>query len=47
MGAYFSGSTVGKPDEAEMAPSSDIDIVVVTQDAEPLLSWENLSTRML
>ncbi|MGV2787418.1 hypothetical protein GNF98_17315, partial [Clostridium perfringens] len=37
MGAYFSGSTVGKPDEAEMAPSSDIDVVVVTQDAKPPL----------
>ncbi|MDH6671189.1 hypothetical protein M2277_001839 [Paenibacillus sp. LBL] len=37
MGAYFSGSTVGKPDDAEMAPSSDIDVVVVTEDAEPPL----------
>lgn len=37
MGAYFSGSTVGKPDDAEMAPSSDIDVVVVTTDPEPPL----------
>ncbi|OMF72069.1 hypothetical protein [Paenibacillus glucanolyticus] len=37
MGAYFSGSTVGKPDDVEMAPSSDIDVVVVTEDAEPPL----------
>ncbi|WP_342575697.1 hypothetical protein [Paenibacillus sp. FSL M8-0142] len=35
MGAYFSGSTVGKPDDAEIAPSSDIDVVVVTDRAEP------------
>jgi hypothetical protein len=29
-GAYFSGSTVGLPDDAEPAPSCDIDIFVVT-----------------
>ncbi|MBY8878840.1 hypothetical protein [Actinacidiphila acidipaludis] len=29
-GAYFSGSTVGMPDDAELAPSSDVDVVVVT-----------------
>jgi hypothetical protein len=35
-GAYFSGSTVGLPDDAELPPSSDIDIFVVTAaDAPP------------
>jgi hypothetical protein len=29
-GAYFSGSTVGLPDDAELPPSSDVDIFVVT-----------------
>ncbi|MER6032042.1 hypothetical protein [Streptomyces sp. NPDC001851] len=29
-GAYFSGSTVGLPDDAELPPTSDIDLVVVT-----------------
>lgn len=36
-GAYFSGSTVGLPDEAELPAASDIDIVVVTAEAEPPL----------
>lgn len=35
LGAYFSGSTVGKPDNAYMSPSSDIDVVVVTTQAAP------------
>ncbi|MFJ8396295.1 hypothetical protein [Streptomyces sp. NPDC094144] len=34
-GAYFSGSTVGKPDDAELAPSSDVDVMVVTARDEP------------
>ncbi|WP_371630950.1 hypothetical protein OG892_32710 [Streptomyces sp. NBC_00341] len=34
-GAYFSGSTVGRPDGAELAPSSDVDVVVVTEEDEP------------
>lgn len=34
-GAYFSGSTVGRPDEAELSPSSDVDVVVVTEADEP------------
>jgi hypothetical protein len=29
-GAYFSGSTVGMPDDAELPSSSDVDVVVVT-----------------
>ncbi|MFE2086727.1 hypothetical protein [Streptomyces sp. NPDC059460] len=34
-GAYFSGSTVGLPDDAELSPSSDVDIVVVLAGDEP------------
>ncbi|MER5280535.1 hypothetical protein ABT025_33035 [Streptomyces sp. NPDC002809] len=34
-GAYFSGSTVGLPDDAELAPSSDVDVVVVTEEPDP------------
>lgn len=34
-GAYFSGSTVGLPDDAELPPSSDIDIVVITATDDP------------
>jgi len=37
IGAYFSGSTVGMPDDAEMAPSSDIDVIIVTENEEPPL----------
>jgi hypothetical protein len=33
-GAYFSGSTIGLPDDAELSAASDIDIVVVTAQAE-------------
>ncbi|WP_406456486.1 hypothetical protein OG782_30655 [Streptomyces sp. NBC_00876] len=34
-GAYFSGSTVGRPRDAELAPSSDVDVVVVTEEDDP------------
>jgi len=34
-GAYFSGSTVGMPDDQELPPASDVDVVVVTAQAEP------------
>ncbi|MEU8721321.1 hypothetical protein [Streptomyces antimycoticus] len=34
-GAYVSGSTVGLPDDAELAPSSDVDIVVITATDDP------------
>lgn len=34
-GAYFSGSTVGLPDDAELPPSSDVDILVVTAHDDP------------
>ncbi|WP_299089152.1 hypothetical protein [uncultured Metabacillus sp.] len=34
MGAYFSGSTVGMPEDAEMSPYSDVDVVVVTSKEE-------------
>jgi hypothetical protein len=34
-GAYFSGSTVGMPDDAELSPSSDVDVVVVTAREDP------------
>lgn len=34
-GAYFSGSTVGRPDDAELPPSSDVDVMVVTEADEP------------
>lgn len=34
-GAYFSGSTVGRPDDAELPSSSDVDVVVVTAEDEP------------
>ncbi|GAA2332692.1 hypothetical protein OKJ48_36720 [Streptomyces kunmingensis] len=34
-GAYLSGSTVGLPDDAELSPSSDIDIFVVTAQEDP------------
>ncbi|WP_342773036.1 hypothetical protein [Paenibacillus flagellatus] len=37
MGAYFSGSTVGQPDDATMAAGSDMDVVVVTSEATPPL----------
>ncbi|GIP36040.1 hypothetical protein [Paenibacillus sp. J2TS4] len=36
-GAYFSGSTVGLPDDAELSAASDIDVVIVfAQDELPL-----------
>ncbi|MFJ2373060.1 hypothetical protein ACIOZL_09680 [Streptomyces sp. NPDC087769] len=34
-GAFFSGSTVGLPDDAELSPYSDVDIVVVTAVPAP------------
>ncbi|MFD4948147.1 hypothetical protein ACFWNT_37960 [Streptomyces sp. NPDC058409] len=34
-GACFSGSTVGLPDDAELSPFSDVDIVVVTAEPDP------------
>src|SRR5690349_18742821 len=34
-GAYFSGSTIGMSADAELPAASDIDIVVVTTEAEP------------
>ncbi|MEU1370693.1 hypothetical protein ABZ454_31750 [Streptomyces sp. NPDC005803] len=34
-GAYFSGSTVGRADDAELPPSSDVDVVVVTEEDDP------------
>ncbi|WP_079915050.1 hypothetical protein [Paenibacillus sp. 32352] len=34
MGAYFSGSTVGQPDDVMMSLGSDIDVVVVTTEAK-------------
>lgn len=37
MGAYFTGSTVGQPDDMLMAVGSDIDVVVVTTEAKPPL----------
>jgi hypothetical protein len=36
-GAYFSGSTIGLADDVEMSAASDIDVVVVTDQAEPPL----------
>ncbi|REE93111.1 hypothetical protein A8990_102198 [Paenibacillus taihuensis] len=36
-GAYFSGSTVGMPDDALLPVGSDIDLIVVIEDAEPPL----------
>jgi hypothetical protein len=34
-GAYFSGSTVGLPDDTELPPTSDVDVVVVTAEDDP------------
>ncbi|MFF3954958.1 hypothetical protein ACFYY1_17290 [Streptomyces sp. NPDC001890] len=34
-GAYFSGSTVGLADDAELSPFSDVDVVVVTAAPHP------------
>jgi hypothetical protein len=36
-GAYFSGSTIGLPEDAELSAASDIDVVIVTAQAEPPL----------
>ncbi|MNN01477.1 hypothetical protein D3C81_1140950 [compost metagenome] len=35
LGAYFSGSTVGLPEEAELPVSSDVDLIIVTDLEEP------------
>lgn len=35
LGAYFSGSTIDKPDEAEMGRFSDVDVMVVTSLGTP------------
>ncbi|OZB91665.1 hypothetical protein [Paenibacillus sp. XY044] len=37
MGAYFTGSTIGMPENAPMSPSSDIDVMVVSELADPPL----------
>jgi hypothetical protein len=37
LGAYFSGSTIGLPDDAELSAASDIDVVIVTAQTEPPL----------
>jgi hypothetical protein len=36
-GAYFSGSTIGLPDDEELPEASDVDIVIVTDQDEPPL----------
>ncbi|KKO54955.1 hypothetical protein XI25_04245 [Paenibacillus sp. DMB20] len=36
-GAFFSGSTIGLPDDAVLPATSDIDVMVVIEDAEPLM----------
>jgi hypothetical protein len=33
-GAYFSGSTIGLPDDAELSSASDVDVVIVTAQTE-------------
>ena len=35
QGAYFAGSIIGMPDQAELSESSDVDLVVVMDLAEP------------
>ncbi|MDF2659329.1 MAG: hypothetical protein K0Q94_2120 [Paenibacillus sp.] len=37
QGAYFSGSTIELPDDALLSATSDIDVVVVTEEPEPPL----------
>ncbi len=34
-GAYFSGSTIGMPDDAELPRASDVDVIVVAAAVEP------------
>lgn len=36
LGAYYSGSTVGMPDDAALPESSDVDIVIVSSQDEPI-----------
>lgn len=42
QGAYFSGSTVGMSNDAELPPSSDVDIVIVTSLEKPPLKLGKL-----
>lgn len=35
-GAYFTGSTISLPDDAELPSSSDVDIIIVTTEAAPV-----------
>ncbi len=42
LGAYISGSTVGMLDDAELPPSSDVDIAIVTESEEPPLKLGKL-----
>lgn len=44
-GAYFSGSTIGLPDDAELPAASDIDVVIVTALAEPPLKLGKFNYR--
>lgn len=37
QGAFFSGSTIGLPDDAELPASSDVDVMVVTSEDDPPL----------
>jgi hypothetical protein len=37
LGAYFSGSTIGLPDESQLPAASDIDVMIATQKANPPL----------
>lgn len=34
-GAYFAGSATALPDDADLAPTSDLDVFIVTAEAEP------------
>lgn len=45
LGAYFSGSTVGLPDDAELSGSSDVDVVVVIAEDNPPLKLGKLLYR--
>ncbi|TDF95100.1 hypothetical protein [Paenibacillus piri] len=44
-GAYFSGSTIILADDAELPASSDVDVVVVTEQAEPPIKLGKLFYR--
>lgn len=45
IGAYFSGSTTGLPDDAELSASSDIDVMIVTDQTEPPLKLGKFTYR--